>query len=253
MIQAWCDLRGSTNNFTMHVNGVMETFDGLGLSWLFCVPYTGVKLGGWISENYLDLARLMSWFYSEISTVVRDFEFIEPLTPQKDWTMKQNLGWLKIRDLIRGAFKLNANDLIAIVQKYMYQVGGPPPIKQDIGGSVENIEHMLESFSVTMTACMQDGYSGRVIQFISYKIKVFLSDFSTFDNGMKSRNNVLDFLPHHNQLSVSKSGEEEEAAIFDSIDNDVEDGEADYELNYDRRTFIYGTRKRKIDRPKWLM
>jgi hypothetical protein len=81
MIQAWCALRGSTNNFTMHVTGVMETFDGLGLYWLVCVPYTGAKLGGWISENTLALARLMSWFYSEISTVVRDFEFIEPLTP----------------------------------------------------------------------------------------------------------------------------------------------------------------------------
>jgi hypothetical protein len=29
--------------------------------------------------------------------------------------MKQNLGWLKIRDLSRGASKLNANDLSAIV------------------------------------------------------------------------------------------------------------------------------------------
>jgi hypothetical protein len=102
MIQAWCDLRGSTNNFTTYVTGVMETFDGLILSWLVCVPYTGAKLGGWISENYLSLARLMSWFYAEISTVVRDFEFIEPLTPRKYWTMKQNLGWLKIRDF-RGA------------------------------------------------------------------------------------------------------------------------------------------------------
>jgi hypothetical protein len=73
MIQAWCDLRGSTNNFTMHITGVMETFDGLGLSWLVCVPYTGAKLGGWISENYLTVTRLMSWFYSEISTMVSDF------------------------------------------------------------------------------------------------------------------------------------------------------------------------------------
>jgi hypothetical protein len=53
------------------------------LYWLVCVPYTGEKLGGWTSDNYLAFARLMSWFYSEISTVVRDFEFIEPLMPQK--------------------------------------------------------------------------------------------------------------------------------------------------------------------------
>jgi hypothetical protein len=51
---------------------------------------------------------------------------------------------------------------------------------------------------------------------------------------------VLDFVPHHNQLSVSELGDEEEAAIFDSIDNDVENGEADDELNNDIRTVIDG-------------
>jgi hypothetical protein len=82
---------------------------------------------------------------------------------------------------------------------------------------------------------------------------VFLSDFSTFDNGTRSQNNVLDFVPHHNQLSVSESVEEEEAAIFYSIDNNVEDGEADDEFNNDSRTVIDGTRKKIIDKPKWLM
>jgi hypothetical protein len=34
MIQSWCALRVSTNDVTKHVTGVMETFDGIGLSWL---------------------------------------------------------------------------------------------------------------------------------------------------------------------------------------------------------------------------
>jgi hypothetical protein len=112
---------------------------------------------------------------------------------------------------------------------------------------------MLESFSVMMAACMQDGYSNHDIQLLAYNIKVFLSDFSTFDNGMKSQNNVLDFVPHHNKLSVSELGEEEEAVIFDSIDNDVEDSETDDEFNNDSSTVIDGTRKKKIDKPKWLI
>jgi hypothetical protein len=103
MIQAWCALWGSTHDFRKHVVDVMETFNGLGLSWLVYVPYTGAKLGGWILENYLALARLMCWFYSKLSTVVTDYEFVQPRTPQKDWTMKQNMGWLKLRDLSRGA------------------------------------------------------------------------------------------------------------------------------------------------------
>jgi hypothetical protein len=83
MIQAWCALRGSTHYFTKHVIGVMETFDGLGLSWLVCVPYTGAKLGGFISQNYSALDRLMCWFYSKLSTVVTDYEFFNQEHPRK--------------------------------------------------------------------------------------------------------------------------------------------------------------------------
>jgi hypothetical protein len=46
MIKAWCALPGSTHDFMKHIIGVMETFYGLGLSWLVCVPCTGAKLGG---------------------------------------------------------------------------------------------------------------------------------------------------------------------------------------------------------------
>jgi hypothetical protein len=86
---------------------------------MVCVPYNGAKLGGWISENYLALARLNCWFYSMLSTVVAEYKLIEPQTPQQDWTMKQNLGWLKVRDLSIGAAKMNANDLSQLVHNYM--------------------------------------------------------------------------------------------------------------------------------------
>jgi hypothetical protein len=90
-IQEWRALRGSTHDFTKHVIGVMETFDGLGFSWLVCVPYPRAKLGGWILENYLALDRIMCWFYSKISIVVTDYEFVQPRTSHKDLTMKQNM------------------------------------------------------------------------------------------------------------------------------------------------------------------
>jgi hypothetical protein len=174
MIQAWCALWVSTNYLTKHLTDAMETFDGIGLSWLVCVPYNRSKLGDWISENYLTLTHLTSWFYSKISTVVTDHDFFQPKKTQKYWTMKQNIGWLKVRDLSRGASKLNAKDLCALVEKYMNQIGRPPPIKQDIGVNVENIEHMPESFSIIMVACMQNDYCKHDIHLLDLKIKTFL-------------------------------------------------------------------------------
>jgi hypothetical protein len=173
MIQAWCAFMGSTNYFTHHATGVLQSFNELGLSWIVCVPYTRAKLGRWISENYLSLARLSCWFYSKLSTVVTDIKFIEPKTPQKDWTMKQNIGWLKVRELSRGVSSLNAKDLGALVEKYMNQSGGPPTIKKDIGGNIENIEHLVESFSSMISACMQSQYCKRDVELLDLKIKVF--------------------------------------------------------------------------------
>jgi hypothetical protein len=165
-----------------------------------CVTYTGAKLGGWIYDNYLSLARLSCWFYSKLSTVVTDFKTIEPRTPQKDWTMKQNIGWLKVRDLSRGVSSLNVKDLSALVDKYMNQSGGPPPIKQNIGGNVENIEHLVESFSSMISACMQSQYCKRDVELLDLKIKVFLSDHATFDNAMKSRTATSNTVPQGNDM-----------------------------------------------------
>jgi hypothetical protein len=121
-----------------------------------------------------------------LSTVVTDYKFIEPQTPHQDWTMKQSLGWLKVRYLSRGAATMNAKDISQLVHDYnMAQVGGPPPMKQDIGGNVANIEVMLESLSTMMAACMQSEYTERDIVSLDLKIKVFLSDLASFDESMK--------------------------------------------------------------------
>jgi hypothetical protein len=69
--------------------------------------------------------------------------------------MTQNTGWPKVKDLSRGASKLNAKDLSKLVHYIIIQEGGPPTTNQDIGGNVESIERMLESLYSVMVICMQ--------------------------------------------------------------------------------------------------
>jgi hypothetical protein len=121
--------------------------------------------------------------------------------------------------LSRGASKLNVKDLCALVEKYMHQVGGPPPIKQDIGVNVENIEHMLKKMSMMMTACMQNECYQRSIHLLDLKIKVFLSDFARFDDGMKSRNDAVDVISTINRPPYDDSSDDDEATIIDAMDN----------------------------------
>jgi hypothetical protein len=136
-------------------------------------------------------------------------EFIQPRTPQKDWTMKQNMGLLKVRGLC------------ALVEKCMNQVGGPPPIKKYIGGNVVNIEHMLERFSIMMAACRQNEYCKRDIHLLDFKIKVFLFAFARFDDGMKSRNDAVYGVSPSNRPSEKYSSHDDKAVIIYAMDNDI--------------------------------
>jgi hypothetical protein len=44
----------------------LESIQKLGLSWCKCIAYKSGNLGGWVSENYLSLARVLPWFYGSI-------------------------------------------------------------------------------------------------------------------------------------------------------------------------------------------
>jgi hypothetical protein len=254
MIQAWCDLRGCTTTFTKHASSTLQSLDDLGISWMVCVPYTGSKLGGWISENYLALARLNYWFYSMLSTVVTEYQFIEPQTPQQYWTMKKSLGWLKVRDLSRGAAKMNAKELIQLVHDYMTQVGGPPPMKQDIGGNVANIEFMLESLSTMIAACMQSEYTEQDIVLLDLKIKVFFSYFANFDDSMKCRSDVVDIGTSSGPNFTEPNKYNEDGHVMHAVNgDDDDDDEEDDDAVGEETTGVSGMKKKKKEKPKWFM
>ena len=99
----------------------MESVQSLGLDWCHCVPYKIGKLGGWVSENYLAMCRLLSWFYGSIDEVASDVVFNPPDLEQKKWSKKHNQGWLRARGLnING----NAEELRKRVKEYLLQPGG---------------------------------------------------------------------------------------------------------------------------------
>jgi hypothetical protein len=139
------------------------------------------------------------------------------------------------------------------VENYMNQSGGPPTIKQDICGNVENIEHILESFSIMMASCMQSEYCKHVIHLLDIKIKVFLSECARFDEGMKSRNDALNVdVPRNTPLDEDLSVDDE-YAIIDTLDNDLKKGDiGDY---YEEPDCVIqdGTKTKNTEKPKWLI
>jgi hypothetical protein len=99
MVQEWRTMRGKHSAFLRYFQGVLEPIQRMGIDWRLCLPYKQGKLGGWVSENYLGAARLLTWLYSGIENVASDPQLEPPLWQQKDWMKVHNYGWLSIRGL----------------------------------------------------------------------------------------------------------------------------------------------------------
>jgi hypothetical protein len=164
------------------------------------MPYKTGKLGGWVSENYLAHARLITWFYGSIDEVAIDQEFIVPNIPQKHWTRQQNHAWLSIRGLNS---KGNAVELRNRVQSYMSMEGGPPPLAPLEGGPVRNVQQMLFSLKVLISHIMDSSMSLEAIRNTERHIKIFLNYFEHFDKGMRKKDEVPTWISSYNFICLT--------------------------------------------------
>ena len=69
MVQEWTLGRSKKAVFLRYANAAMSLLVRRGLDWCKVIPFGGGKMGGYVAENYLALARLSSWFYSPIKLI----------------------------------------------------------------------------------------------------------------------------------------------------------------------------------------
>jgi hypothetical protein len=58
----------NNNALLCFAKDILDSVAKLKLDWCVALQLTGPNFGGWVSENYLDLARLIRWFYSSYHT-----------------------------------------------------------------------------------------------------------------------------------------------------------------------------------------
>ncbi len=173
--------KGKKASFIAEIKGILESVEELQLSWCRVIAFPGGKLGGWVSENYLGLSRLLKWFYSHLANVSVDKEFTEPTTPWRIWNGAVCKAWLKSRGKPTAIDKkaLVAADLKASVRAIMTcgeEIPGPLPEK---GGPVEVVLLTIMSLQEMLSWLMQDtipddSYYGEAER----RIRVFLTHYS---------------------------------------------------------------------------
>ncbi|MFY7881041.1 MAG: hypothetical protein ACOVR6_01995 [Fimbriimonas sp.] len=199
MVQEWSKKRGKNAAFVRYLEGTLEGIQVNGLDWCRCIPYKAGKLGGWVSENYVGVARLLPWLYSCIDDVAADATFIEPIRDQRRWTVKENFSWLSIRGLETNG---NAEQLRTRVKCYMNQPTGPPPVLPPAGGGVENVITMISSLKAMVARIMKKSVTDMDIVDAERHIKIFLTAFETFDGEMRGPRDKPTWITSYNFMCL---------------------------------------------------
>jgi hypothetical protein len=184
-IHEWLKQHTKYASFMRLANTRLNVIRRLNLKWCKTMPYKGNKLGGWVSENYLALARVCKWFFLILEGVGRDEEeYTEPTkTDTTKWTVKENRKWLKVRGLDTKGL---AEELRRRVAEFIEQPGGPPPILPPPAGTIDDVFDLVSAMfdmvkSIMITSCGDDE-----VKEADRCIKRFLSLFVQLENNMNT-------------------------------------------------------------------
>lgn len=174
-VKKWLTCLGKNQGFVTTNGPLLERFKDLSLDWLRIQPFTGSKLGGWVSENYLAFSRVMLWFYQNIedAAVIVDNEPPNNL-PQAKWLVKHNKYWLRVRGLDHQGL---ASTLSQRVAEYMASDVVPDVISQP-ERKVEDVQEALVAMTQLLQCVMSDAATDEKIMETEYCVRIFLSHFS---------------------------------------------------------------------------
>jgi hypothetical protein len=201
-IQQWMSNKRKMEPFVRAMKTQFESLDKLKLSWIKTLPYKAGKFGGWVSENYLAISRLLKWFYSSLDLIASDdIPWVEPEREPEKWIMTDNKAWLKLRGLPTA--DMNAKELTASVKYYMTEVHPAPPLVETKAGPVETVMATVASLDELISLIMvQEIPEEEYFSTLERKIRIFLTHFADMEEKLPSKKQLPCWLSCYNFLSL---------------------------------------------------
>jgi hypothetical protein len=203
MIKAtkWLTIKRHFSTFLSYTKTILEPIEKMNLDWCKLMKYpTTDKFGGWVSENYLGMARACSWFYSMIVYLPEQepYEDPHPSLPLKEWSRQQLKGWLEARDISVTGNKMS--DLLEIIQEYK-DVGINPPIVYNTTIWQKDILQMFNVLNKMISYMMSMDTTRADIDTLEVIIRAFLIIYDKVDMGMDNKDEPS-FMRQYNFLCL---------------------------------------------------
>jgi hypothetical protein len=205
LVRDWVKANASFPTFQKYAKPIFRMIPKVG--WCTTAPYTGDKLGGWVSENYLAFARLSCWFYGPLDRIVAkaaNQPNIIPAGPHGSWRKEQLCTWLVSRgvtlaNVVDPAYEaprevkekaqlcINEGRQMTTALKSQLLVfvrfldvddpvnRRPPQLEFH---KFDRVHDMMRALHVMTARIMAPVYTEESIQSMEYFIKIFLSRFA---------------------------------------------------------------------------
>jgi hypothetical protein len=210
MIKDWIKVRGHNQGYQKYANQALAGFPFV--QWCVVNSFSGEKLGGWVSENYLAFSRLLKWFYCNCNDLFAEKDpYSDPPGDHKKWVKALCIKWLEARGVDLDMFINTNNDIPEILLDELNQVrseqknlktapvnvlrkmityykemeGMMPELLSSRLCQVDDIVMLIKHLSQMVSAIMTCTGNEDTIREAEYEIKMFLSLVDRIDKSMK--------------------------------------------------------------------
>ena len=131
------------------------------------------------------MARLNSWFYSQLDQLPQEDPYTDPATDPKTWTRKQNEKWMKARGQ-KISKNCSALDLRKKVLEWLAH-DNPPPIVEKPNIDSKDVMKLLTSLTQMCGLVMSRVVTEEYLLELDFHIKAFLTRFHKFSNATTTK------------------------------------------------------------------
>ena len=181
---------------------VIPSIYDLKLEWCKIFPLSsGGSFSGFVSENWLAVARLSRWMYSSLSWLLIDgsFDLTEPKTDVYKWNGVELRKWLALRGLPRKGL---VHELKQTVHDYLSNPETIPPISSRYTCSIELVTDSIICMQAFIQRIMQNVYTEELINETENYIKLFLTSLNEWDNKSKPKDSKPVWLMSYSLLNL---------------------------------------------------
>lgn len=173
LTQSWLKATKRNTAFITACADYLDPMIHMDIQWINILKYTGAGFGHWVSENYLGFARVMPWFYQNISAIAPDVVVLPPESQQRTWLKQHNEYWLKCRGLPSDG---NAPELRKRVAGFLSAPIQPAVIREP-NRPVGLVQDVITSLYRLLECIMTTRVTEDRVSETEYAVRCFLSAY----------------------------------------------------------------------------